>query len=304
MINLSSGVLIILSLFLAPLQFGIINRIKAIFAGRTGPPILQAYFDLAKLLRKGAVYSKTTTWILPTGPIISVTCLMAVLCLIPWGGVPALLTFSGDFILVFYLLGLARLFTILAAMDTGSSFEGMGASREALFSALTEPVLLGIFVALTRLTESYSLSLLFGHIDSLLWSSSGAALVLISVASFIILLTENSRIPVDDPNTHLELTMIHEVMVLDYSGPDFAYILYGSTLKLWIFSALLAGIVIPVRTQDFFVDGAAFLAGLLAISVMIGIVESMIARLRLLQIPQMLVGAAAVLAMSIFLTLK
>ena len=124
------------------------------------------------------------------------------------------------------------------------------------------------------------------------------------VILLVLLLTENSRIPVDDPTTHLELTMIHEVMVLDHSGPDFAFILYGSALKLWVFAALLAGLIIPVRSGNVLLDGAAFLSGMLVTSVAVGIVESTMARLRLLLVPRMLVGATAIAAICIYLTLK
>ena len=304
MMNPYSIILILITLVVAPLQLGVINRIKSMFAGRKGPSLIQPYYDLAKLLRKQTVYSRTTTWIFRASPVITLACFITALLMIPWGGIPALLAFSGDLILVVYLLGIGRFFTILAALDTGSSFEGMGASREAFFSALTEPILLGILITLIRLTEGTSLTVLYAQVTPLLWSSSGAALVLIAVAGFVVLLTENSRIPVDDPNTHLELTMIHEVMVLDHSGPDFAFILYGSSLKLWIIGGLLAGLVIPVRTDNIILDGCAFLSGMFGMSVMVGIIESTMARLRLTQVPQMLVGATAITAMGLFLTLK
>ena len=126
---------------MAPLLPGVINRTKAWFAGRRGPPLLQAYYDLWKLLHKGAVYSQTTTWVFVAGPVVGLACVVTALLIVPLGGVPGLLAFPGDFLLLAYLLGLMRFFTVLAALDTGSSFEGMGASREAFFSALAEPAL-------------------------------------------------------------------------------------------------------------------------------------------------------------------
>jgi formate hydrogenlyase subunit 4 len=164
--------------------------------------------------------------------------------------------------------------------------------------------LFGVLVTLVRLTEGMSLTNLYDQVSPLLWTSSGAALILAAVACFVILLTENSRIPVDDPNTHLELTMIHEAMVLDHSGPDLAFMLYGSALKLWLITGLLAGLIVPVRSDNVLIDGAAFLAGILVIAVAVGTIESTMARLRLIRVPQMLVGAAAITAMGIFLTLK
>ncbi len=304
MINDSSIILFFLSLLCAPILLSVINRTKAIFAGRTGQPILQVYFDLIKLMRKGTVYSQTTTWIFRIAPLISLAGVMTTLLLIPWGKIPAPFTFTGDFILVFYLLGIGRFFTVIAALDTGSSFEGMGASREVLFSAFTEPILFATLITLVRLTDEASLTNLFHGITPFLWTTSGAALILVAVIIFVILLTENSRIPVDDPNTHLELTMIHEVMVLDYSGPDFAFILYGASLKLWLFSALLAGIIVPIHTDNVLVDGSIFLLCMLAIAVAVGVVESLMARLRLVLVPRMLVGAGAIAAVCIYLTLK
>jgi formate hydrogenlyase subunit 4 len=293
-----------MGLIFAPLLLGVINRTKAICAGRKGQPLLQVYFDVTKLLRKAAVYSRTTTWIFRAGPLVSLGGLITVLLMLPCGALPAPVAFSGDFVMVFYILGVGRFFTILAALDTGSSFEGMGASREALYSALTEPVLFAVLITLVRMTGELSLSNVYGHISPLLWTSSAATLILVVVIIFVLLLTENSRIPIDDPNTHLELTMIHEVMVLDHSGPDFAFILYGSALKMWIFSALLAGVFIPVRSGNLLIDGTAFLAGMLLTAVAVGLVESTMARLRLLLVPRMLVGATAIAAVCIFLTLK
>src|SRR5262249_25388796 len=161
------------------------------------------------------------------------------LALLPFGGVPALLSFPGDVVLFAYLLGLARFFTVLAALDTGSSFEGMGASREVTFSALAEPALFLGLATIARHTDTLSLSGMFGVTTGASWHHTGPALALVAAAFIVIFLAENARIPVDDPTTHLELTMIHEVMVLDHSGPDFAFILYSSALKLWLLGTLL-----------------------------------------------------------------
>ena len=231
----------------APLLLGITNRTKAIFAGRNGPPLFQTYYDLWKLLHKGAVYSRTTTWVFRAGPMIGLASVLVATLFLPFGGCRSPLSFAGDLILFAYLLGLARVFTVLAALDTGSSFEGMGASREVLFSALAEPSLFLALAAVARQTGSLSLSDMHLALSTTAWGHSALLMNLVAVVLLVVLLAENSRIPVDDPNTHLELTMIHEVMVLDHGGPDLAFILYAAALKLWLFGALIVDLVIPAR---------------------------------------------------------
>jgi formate hydrogenlyase subunit 4 len=289
----------------APLLLGIINRTKAIAAGRVGQPLLQPYYDVWKLLGKGAVYSHTTTWLFRAGPIVGLAAMLTALALLPFGGEPALLAFPGDLLLLAYVLGVARFLTVLAALDTGSSFEGMGASREVTFSALVEPALLVGLAALARETSLFhgaalSLSQIHMGITADFWSQAGLTLVLVAVVLLIVLLVENARIPFDDPNTHLELTMIHEVMVLDHSGPDFAFILYGAALKLWLLGALLVGLLLP-RTDVFLLDSVLAMAALGVLAVVVGVIESILARLRLLRVPQLLVGAAALAALAFVL---
>jgi formate hydrogenlyase subunit 4 len=296
-----------LALVLAPLLLGIINRTKAFFAGRVGPPLLQGYYDLWKLLHKGATYSRTTSWVFQAGPIISLAAVLAALTLVPFGGCPALLAFSGDFLLLAYLLGLARFVTVSAALDTGSSFEGMGASREVLFSALAEPALLLSLAAIGRetlllsgKTGLLSLSDIHQAMSPTVWLESGLILGLVLAALIVVLLVENSRIPVDDPNTHLELTMIHEVMVLDHGGPDFAFILYGAALKLWLLGSLLIGLTLP-RLGNLALDSLVALSSMLGLAVLVGVIESSMARLRLPRVPQLLIGAAALAALAFIL---
>ncbi len=292
-----------MALLLAPLLVGVIQRTKALVAGRTGAPLLQPYHDLVKLLRKGAVYSRTTTWVFRAGPVVGLAAVLAALVLLPLGNVPALLPFEGDLILLAYLLGLMRFFTVVAALDTGSSFEGMGASREVQFAALAEPALFLGLAAMARQAGSLSLTGILSSMSVDGWIHAGPALALVAVALLIVLLAETCRIPFDDPATHLELTMIHEVMVLDHGGPDLAFILYGSALKLWVLGALFVGLVVPVRTGDPWADGAVALAGLFALAVGIGLIESSMARLRLLRIPQLLVAAAVLSAFAFVLIL-
>ncbi len=280
-------------LALAPLLPGVVNRVKAIFAGRRGQPVLQAYFDLAKLLRKGAVYSRTTTWVFAAMPVAAVAIATLALALLPAGG-RALLAFQGDIILLAYLFGLMRFLTVIAALDTGSSFEGMGASREVLFAMLAEPALFISFAALARLAHDTSLSGIVAALSFEAWQSAGLALVLAAIALTIVALAENSRIPFDDPNTHLELTMIHEVMVLDHGGPDFGMIQYAAALKLWILGALAVNLFVPLSGLDGAAGLAVFLCGMIAFAAVVGVVESVTARLSLLKVPHLLAGAGAV----------
>ncbi len=294
----------LLALLAAPLLLGVINRVKAAFAGRTGQPLLQAYYDLDKLLHKGVVYGRTTSWVFKAGPVVGLASVLVALSVVPFAGVPAPLNFGGDFLLMAYVLGLMRFFTVLAALDTGSAFEGMGASREVQFSALAEPVLLLGLAALARKTGSYSLSSMLPGLSSEIWSTEGPALAMIAISLMAVLLAENARIPVDDPNTHLELTMIHEVMALDHSGPDFAFILYAAALKLWVMSALLIGILAPVHSANHWFNLAAAFAGMLLAAILIGVIESIMARLRLVRVPQLLIGAGAISVIGLILILR
>ncbi len=294
----------ILALLLAPLLLGVINRTKALFAGRSGQPLLQAYYDIWKLLRKGAVYSETTTWVFRAGPIVAVAAPVVAIALIPFGGIPALLNFPGDLILFAYLFGLMRFMTVIAAMDTGSAFEGMGASREVQFSALAEPALLLGLAALARLTGDLSLSGILGALTPQDWAHAAPALALVVAGMLVVYLAENSRIPVDDPNTHLELTMIHEVMVLDHGGPDFGLILYGASLKLWALGAVLTGVVLPFHDERVWPGIAIALGGMFGLAVSVGVVESSMARLRLLRVPQLLAAAMVLSALALVLLMR
>lgn len=304
-----------LALVLAPLLPGIINRVKARVAGRRGKPLLQTYYDLAKLLGKGEVISRTTTWTFAAAPGVSLAAALCALALLPLGGIPSPLAFGGDFLLAAYLLGMGRFAVMLAALDTGSSFEGMGASREAAFSALGEPALFLAFLTLTSLSldlgrgaadagldarAAFSLSSLFNGDMAAFWQSGRPELLLAPAVFFVLLLAENCRIPVDDPTTHLELTMIHEVMVLDHSGPNLAMIVYGAALKLWFFAALVAGLLVP--PLPLWEHAALSLLTILGIGVAVGVVESAMARLRLTRVPHFLGVAAAMAALALILT--
>ncbi|HEU6449723.1 MAG TPA: NADH-quinone oxidoreductase subunit H [Verrucomicrobiae bacterium] len=294
---------LLLAMTLAPLLPGIINRTKAVFAGRRGQPLLQTYFDLWKLLHKNAVYSRTTTWIFRAGPMLGLAGIIIALTLVPFASFPAIVAFPADFFFLACLLGLMRFVTVLAALDTGSSFEGMGASREIFFSALVEPALLVSLVTLARQAKNLSLSIIFPAVSGAHWLDAGPVLALVFIALMIVLLAENARIPVDDPNTHLELTMIHEVMVLDHGGPDFAFILYGSALKLWLFAALIVEMILP-PLNSLWLNLIFSIGGMFLLALTVGVIESVMARLRLLLVPQLLVGAGALAAMAFLLGLR
>lgn len=289
---------------LSPLLSGVIGKTKALFAGRVGPPFLQLYFDIWKLFRKGMVISRTTTWIFRAGPVAGLAVPVLAALLIPFGPVGAPISFSGDLIFFVYLFGLSRFFTASAALDTGSSFEGMGAVREVTFSCLVEPTIFFVFIVLARLSGSFSLDTMFGQTLTASWHAAGPSLLLILVCLFIVTLVENCRIPFDDPNTHLELTMIHEVMVLDHSGPDLGMILYGAAMKLFVLGALVVRLLLPGTTGHMALDILLFIGGLLFMAVVIGVVESVMARLRLLRIPQLLVGVSLLSFFSLILLLR
>jgi formate hydrogenlyase subunit 4 len=290
-----------LVLLLPPLLLGVITKTKAAFAGRVGAPFLQPYHDIIKLVRKGSVLSRTTTWVFQAGPVVSLATALLAASLIPIGGHAAPVSFEGDVVLFAYLFGLGRFFTVLAALDTGSAFEGMGGSREATFSCLAEPALFLGLMVLARLSGSFSLTGMMGASLVSSWTHAAASLVAVVVSLLIVLLAENSRIPFDDPNTHLELTMIHEVMVLDHGGPAFGMILYAAAVKLFVMSAVVVRIALPYDGTDSWSGRVAFVAGMLLLAVVIGVVESTMARLRLLQIPSLLVAACVLSAFGVVL---
>jgi len=293
-----------LLLFFPPLLLGVINKTKAWFAGRQGPPLLQPYYDLARLFRKGMVVSSVTTWVFRAGPVVNASAVLLAGSLIPFGAFDAPVQFTGDLVLFAYLFALGRFFTTAAALDTGSAFEGMGAAREVSFACLAEAALFMAFVVLVRFSGSLSLTpMLHAPMTGALTGLPAAALFLVAVALFVVLLAENARVPVDDPNTHLELTMIHEVMVLDHSGPLFGLVSYAAALKLFLLSALLLHLVLPVTLGSAPLDWLLFVSGVLAVAVAIGVVESVMARLRLRYVPSLLIASAVLCVFGFVLTL-
>lgn len=284
---------------LPPFFLGVIAKTKAFFAGRKGPPLFQGYYDLIKLFRKGAVYSQTTSPLFRIAPLLIFVLILFASCFLPLAG-KAPIHFEGDLILFAYSLALVRFLLILAAMDVGSSFEGMGASREATFGAFSELALFMGLIVLSVTTHSTSLSDIFS------WGSSHATLkpvfLLLFFSFFLILLTENARIPIDDPNTHLELTMIHEVMILDYSGPDLGFILYGSSIKLFLFMALSVFLLWPQPVPWEWISLGSLFLKITGMAIVIGVVESTNARLRLIKIPQLLIANFVVAVFALLVT--
>jgi formate hydrogenlyase subunit 4 len=292
-----------LLLLMPPLLQGIIVKTKARFAGRVGAPILQPYFDLVKLMRKEMVISRTTSWIFLAGPAVTLAATIAAALLLPLGARAAPVHFAGDLILFAYLLALGRFFTAAAALDTGSSFEGMGAAREVTFACLAEPALFLGLMALVKVSGSMELSGLLGDDVRSAWVSSAPTMVMVVTGLFVVVLAENARIPVDDPNTHLELTMIHEVMVLDHSGPALGVILYGAAVKLFAMGSIVVRLVVPASTGSALLDWGVFAGAMVAFAIGVGVVESVMARLRLPLVPNLLIGAGVLTGFGLVLLL-
>lgn len=275
---------------------GLIHRTRARLAGRKGIRFTQHLYDVALLLRKGAVYSTTTSALFRIAPSVSLGSALVAALFIPVGNLQPVLSFDGDLVAFAYLLALGRLAIILAAMDTGSSFEGMGASREALYGALVEPALMLVFGTLTLISGFTSFASIF---STEIGEDTQLIVVLLLVAYILtkIVFTESGRIPVDDPRTHLELTMIHEVMCLDYCGVDLAFIKMGTWLKTAAFSLLAADAVAAAFCPRWWI--AAPLAVLLT-GLSVGVVESTQARNKLARNTTFILTVAALAALVYF----
>lgn len=261
-----------------PLLFiGIIPKVKAIMVGRKGKPVLQSIRDFVKLLRKDEILSEHSTFISKIAPSLALVCTLVASLFVPFVSTHTLLGFVGDFILFVFLLSLAKGVMALAAMDCGSSFQGMGTSRELSFTAFLEPAFFLIMATLIFSVGSGSMAQIFAQQGILylnIWDVFAG--LFIAVALFIMLLVESARVPFDDPATHLELTMIHEVMVLDFSGFNLALINYTSALKMFIYSSLICHLILPVGSSILW-----YLILLILIYVLVGMLESLVARFRM-----------------------
>ncbi|MCD8102893.1 MAG: NADH-quinone oxidoreductase subunit H [Alistipes sp.] len=257
---------------------GVINRVRAWFAGRRGVPFFQHLFNLRAMLRKGVVTGHTSTLIFRAAPSVYLAAVLTAMLFIPVGGLRPLLSFSGDVVLFAYLLALSRIALILAALDTGSSFEGMGASREALYGAMVEPALFIVAGTVALVSGYTSFASIFPALAARGFTVEMSIVLLLLVYVMVKVLTvECGRIPVDDPRTHLELTMIHEVMVLDYSGVDLAMITAAGWLKMSVLAAVAANIAAAVTGGG----AVAAVLWIVVVAAVIATVESFIARNKL-----------------------
>lgn len=270
---------IIILLFVPFLMAGIIKKTKAFWGGRKGPSVLQPFYDFIKLLKKDFVISKTTSHIFKIAPVVMIVSVLFASLFIPLASGSSLINISGGLIVFAYTLSLGKFFALISAMDTGSSFEGMGASREACFTSIVEPaffITIGSVMALSGNLTFESLRQIF--------SNAGHYGILIAIFAvvvlFLMILIEGSRVPVDDPATHLELTMIHEVMILDNSGSDLALFTWANGIKMLLISSLIAYIIIP-SGLNVWINILAYLGVISLISVIIGTVESGMARIRM-----------------------
>lgn len=257
---------------------GVIIRTKSVASGRKGPGIFQPVLDVVRLFKKGAVYSTTTSFIFQVAPTIYFSSIVMAMLVVPLGQSKGILSFNGDFIFFAYVLALGKFFSIISAMDTGSSFEGMGASREALYSMFAEPaffILMGSLALLTGFTSFHDIFSAL-HLGSYI---SYAVAVLGTFVLIMIAMVENSRMPIDDPKTHLELTMVHEVMILDNSGFDLGLILTAGYLKFAVYGALVVNLFIGSVSAMYAIP--MFFAIQFLMAVIVGIIESFMARFRM-----------------------
>ncbi|MDR2026165.1 MAG: NADH-quinone oxidoreductase subunit H [Prevotellaceae bacterium] len=290
---------ILLIFAFAAVFHGILGRTRSVFSGRKGPKILQPVYSLALLFRKGEVISLDSGIIFRFAPTVSFAAVFTASLIAPFGKLDSVISFSGDFVMFAYLLALSRFAMILGALDTASSFEGMGASREALYGMLAEPAFFVLAGTFAMLTGHNSFAEIFGFFDT---ANLNAVIpgLLAAFAFFLMLLVETGRLPVDDPRTHLELTMIHEVMILDYSGFDLALIHVTTYIKAAIYSTLTALCVLPGNLHAA-VYMPLFFILLVLIPVITGFFESFRARNRLQRNPSYIL-TMTVMAIVSFIT--
>jgi formate hydrogenlyase subunit 4 len=278
---------------LAPMFAGLVNKLKAIFTGRIGAPVMQPYYELRRLLRKETINSDSSSFISKISPVINIVALIIAVSMLPIGFAKPLISFDGDLILFAYILGLARFFQILAAMDIGSSFEGMGAAREATFAVFAEPIFfftLGSIAFITGLTSIYDIyhSIVLDNVTYIVF------IIVCSTSAFILAVTECSRMPIDDPNTHLELTMIHEVMILDNSGIDLFLYQYSSYVKLFIYAIIETSFFYPFGVKNYTLGFILLIVVILALSIALAVVETITSRFKMKNIPNYLLFATAI----------
>ncbi|MCC6948535.1 MAG: NADH-quinone oxidoreductase subunit H [Bradyrhizobiaceae bacterium] len=299
---LVQGVQMFLVLALAPLLTGFVRVIKARLLRRRGPPLLQPYYDLARLLGKEVVLAENASWLFRVSPYMIFAATWVAAALVPTFATGLIFSWSADLIAIIALLASARFFLALVGLDIGTSFGGIGSSREVTFASLAEPAMIMIIFTLALIAGSTQLSTI-AHIMSMPELGLRVSLGLALVALILVAIAENSRIPVDNPATHLELTMVHEAMVLEYSGRHLALIEFASMLKLLLYVSLIACIFAPWGMANPGAASLAFLGGLvlyplkLAVGgALLGLFETSIAKMRVFRVPELL-GAALMLGL-------
>ncbi len=293
---LIQGVQMALVLLLAPLLTGLVRKVKARLQRRRGPPLIQPYRDLRRLLSKEVVLADNASWLFRVAPYMIFAVTWVAAALVPTFHTGLIFSWSGDLIAIIALLGSARFMQALAAMDIGTSFGGIGASREVMIASLAEPAMLMIVLSVAIIAGSTQLSTIAAYMAS---SAVGlrVSLALALVAFVIVALAENARIPVDNPATHLELTMVHEAMVLEYSGRHLAMIDLAASLKLLLYISAIACIFVPVGLERGYAIGfVTWLAKLAVAGVLLGVFELSIAKMRVFRVPNFL-GAALMLGL-------
>jgi formate hydrogenlyase subunit 4 len=290
---------LLLILAVAAVFHGILGRTRSILSGRKGPAILQPMYNVALLFRKGQVISRDSGIIFQLAPTVSFAAVLLAMMMTPFGKFGSLISFQGDFILFAYLLACSRFAMILGALDTASSFEGMGASREALYGMLAEPAFFVLAGTFAMLSGHNSFAEIFGFFEM---TNLNAVIpgFLAAFAFFLMLLVETGRLPVDDPRTHLELTMIHEVMILDYSGFDLALIHITTYIKAAVYSALTVLCVLPGNLRAA-IYMPLFAVLIILIPIITGLFESFRARNRLQRNPSYIL-TMTVMAIVSFIT--
>jgi formate hydrogenlyase subunit 4 len=296
------GLQMLLVLLLAPLLTGFVRKLKARLLRRQGPPLLQPYRDLIRLMRKDVVLAEQASWLFRVNPYVIFAGTWVAASLVPTFGNGLLFSWSADLIAIIALLGSARFFLTLAGMDVGTSFGGIGSSREVMIASLAEPAILITVFAVAMIAGSTQLS----YVAEYMGSSAVGLRVSLGLALFaltIVALAENARIPVDNPATHLELTMVHEAMVLEYSGRHLALIDLSSQLKLLLYISLITCMFLPWGTAEpnggieaLAVGAVAYVAKLAVCGVLLAVFETSIAKMRVFRIPEFL-GAALMLAL-------
>jgi formate hydrogenlyase subunit 4 len=284
---------ITLVIALSPLFMTVIKKVKARCQGRRGPPLLQGYYTLAKLFKKETVYSSHASGIMRIAPLLNLTILLVAALAVPLVFIPNQMSAFGNIILLLYLLTLAKFFMALAGLDAGSTFGGMGSSREMTITAIFEPIIIIVFAALAFLMKTMNIHEMFTMATETNLAFTHPSLILLSASLFLIIIIETARIPVDNPETHLELTMVHEAMILEQSGKNLALMELSHAIKQTLLMTLFINLLLPfslvtvLSGTGILIGIAVFIAEALLLSVVIGLFESSLAKLRLFRLPSL-----------------